>query len=115
MVVEGYFDVIQVARAGVAHVVAPLGTALTEGQARLLSRYARRVLISFDPDQAGDEASKRSIHIFLQAGCEVGVVGLPRGRDPDACLRARGAGAAGCAHARIFACRSGAEAAARDG
>ncbi len=93
VVVEGYFDVIQVARAGVANVVAPLGTALTEGQARLLSRYARRVLISFDPDQAGDEASRRSIHIFLHEGFEVQVVDLPPGEDPDDYIRAHGAGA----------------------
>ncbi len=91
VVVEGYFDVIQVSRAGVTNVVAPLGTALTEGQARLLSRYARRVLISFDPDQAGDEASQRSIHIFLKEGFEVQVVDLPRGEDPDDYIRAHGA------------------------
>lgn len=95
VVVEGYFDVIQVARAGVAHVVAPLGTALTEGQARLLSRYARQVYISFDPDQAGEEAARRSIHIFLKEGFEVLVVGLPRGEDPDDYIRARGSGAFG--------------------
>ncbi len=95
VVVEGYFDVIQVSRAGVTNVVAPLGTSLTEGQARLLSRYARRVLISFDPDQAGDEASRRSIHIFLKEGFEVQVVDLPRGEDPDDYIRAHGAGAFG--------------------
>lgn len=91
VVVEGYFDVIQVSRAGVTNVVAPLGTSLTEAQARLLSRYARRVLISFDPDQAGDEASRRSIHIFLKEGFEVQVVDLPRGEDPDDHIRAHGA------------------------
>ena len=91
VVVEGYFDVIQVSRAGVANVVAPLGTSLTEAQARLLSRYAKRVLISFDPDQAGDEASRRSIHIFLKEGFEVQVVDLPLGEDPDDYIRAHGA------------------------
>jgi len=93
VVVEGYFDVIQVSRSGTANVVAPLGTALTEGQARLLKRYAQEVLVSFDPDQAGEEAARRSIHIFLKQGFEVRVVGLPRGEDPDDHIRNNGADA----------------------
>src|SRR5262249_53222961 len=60
ILVEGYLDFLIPFQAGVKHLVASLGTALTENQARLLGRYARRIVVNFDPDSAGQAATKRS-------------------------------------------------------
>jgi DNA primase len=91
ILVEGYFDCIVPAQCGFANVVASLGTGLTENQVRLLGRYSRNVVISFDPDSAGMAAALRSIDLFLGQGFRVNVVLLPSGHDPDTFLREFGA------------------------
>ncbi len=91
IVVEGYTDVLSLWQAGFQNVVASLGTALTEPQARLLSRYARKVVLVYDPDQPGKQAILRGGDLLLQAGLGVGVLLLPPNEDPDLFLRKRGA------------------------
>jgi len=90
IVVEGYFDCVVLAGGGVPHVVSPLGTAMTVEQARLLKRYAERVILAFDADAAGEAATLRGIDLLVEAGFEVHVAQLPDGVDPDECLRLRG-------------------------
>ena len=90
IVVEGYFDCLILAQAGFAHTVSPLGTALTSEQARLLRRYAEQVILAFDPDAAGEQATLRGIDLLVEVGLQVRVAALPRGLDPDECLRTSG-------------------------
>jgi len=90
VLVEGYFDCIVLSQGGIAHVVSPLGTALTVDQVRLLKRYAERVLLAFDADAAGETATLRSIDLLIEAGVSVHVAQLPAGVDPDECLRTLG-------------------------
>ncbi|RPI27285.1 MAG: DNA primase [Acidobacteria bacterium] len=91
ILVEGYFDCVVPFQFGFRNTVASLGTSLTENQVRLLGRYTRNVVISFDPDSAGLSAALRSIDLFLQQGFRVNVVSLPEGYDPDTFLREKGA------------------------
>ena len=93
VMVEGYFDLAQVVQAGVEPVVATCGTALTAQQARLLRRFAPKVIVSFDPDAAGQNAAVRSGELLVAEGLDVNVASLPPGEDPDACIRGRGAAA----------------------
>ncbi len=90
IVVEGYFDCIVLVQAGFPQTVSPLGTALTSDQARLLKRYAERVILAFDPDAAGEQATLRGIDQLVAAGLDVRVAHLPDGQDPDECVRAYG-------------------------
>ena len=90
IIVEGYFDCLLLAQGGFEHVVAPLGTALTAEQARVLRRYADQVILAFDPDAAGEQATLRGVDLLVEAGLEVRVAQLPAGADPDDCLRALG-------------------------
>ena len=91
VLVEGYMDCIAVASAGVGRVVASCGTSLTESQIRLLGRYARRVVVNYDPDSAGVAATERSLTGLLEEGFEVTVLALPAGLDPDSFIRKHGA------------------------
>ena len=91
VLVEGYMDTITVARAGVANVVASCGTSLTETQTKLLGRFTRRVVVNYDPDTAGQAATERSLGILLEQGCDVRVLALPGGADPDKFIREQGA------------------------
>ena len=91
VLVEGYFDLAQVVQAGIEPVVATCGTALTALQVRLLRRFAPKVIVSFDPDTAGQEATTRSGELLIAEGLEVNVALLPPGEDPDACIRNGGA------------------------
>ncbi len=91
ILVEGYTDVITLHQAGITHAVATGGTALTPDQARLLARYVRRVVLLYDADTAGQQATLRSIELFLERGLSVYVVPLPPGEDPDSFVRAQGA------------------------
>ncbi|RAL23839.1 DNA primase [Lujinxingia litoralis] len=91
LVVEGNFDVIALHGAGVEMTVAPMGTALTEVQARLLKRYARRVVIAFDGDSAGEEATLRCLGALESAGLEALVVRFDEADDPDTFVRREGA------------------------
>jgi DNA primase len=83
ILVEGYMDVIGVAAAGVANVVATCGTALTNHQARSLRRHAPELVVNFDPDKAGVKATERSIPILLEEGLRLKVLALADGLDPD--------------------------------
>lgn len=88
---EGYMDVLALAEAGVANAVAPLGTAFTEGQARMLRRYASSVVLLFDADSAGLEATRRAAETVERAGIEGHVCTLPEGSDPGDILETAGA------------------------
>ncbi|HSH46206.1 MAG TPA: DNA primase [Longimicrobiales bacterium] len=91
LVVEGYMDYVSLAAAGVEHVVAALGTAMTPEQARLVTRYASQILLLYDSDAAGLRATFRSGDEILRAGGHPMVVTLPPGEDPDSVARAGGA------------------------
>ncbi len=91
VMVEGYFDLAQLVQGGIEPVVATCGTALTATQGRLLRRFASKVIVSFDPDAAGQQAAVRSGELLVTEGLEVNVAVLPPGEDPDACVRNRGA------------------------
>jgi len=90
ILVEGYLDFLIPYQAGVRNIVAGLGTALTEQQVRLLGRYARRIVVNFDPDSAGISATKRSLELLLADGFKVNVLTLPDNLDPDEYIRTRG-------------------------
>lgn len=92
VLVEGYFDFAQVFQADAAPVVASCGTALTPQQAHLLRRFTSKVVLSYDPDAAGEGAAVRSCDLLVAEGFEVNVVGLERGEDPDTFIRRRGPG-----------------------
>ena len=87
ILVEGYMDVIACHQYGIANVVAPLGTAFTADQAKLIMRQSYQVYVSFDGDAAGEKAAMRSLDIFSSLGLNVHVLTLPNGRDPDEYLR----------------------------
>ncbi len=91
LVVEGYFDAVRLIGAGIESVVAPMGTALTEEQAKLIRRYTDRVYLLYDSDKAGLKATFRSGDELLQQGAAVQVVTLPDGEDPDTFVRTHGA------------------------
>jgi DNA primase len=91
ILVEGYLDFLIPYQAGVKNLVASLGTALTEHQVRLLGRYAQKIIVNFDPDAAGVNATKRSLELLLGQGFKVNVLTLPDNLDPDEFIRARGA------------------------
>lgn len=93
---EGYMDVIALVRAGFAHSVAPLGTALTEDQLHLLWRTAPEPILAFDGDAAGLKAAHRAAHLalpHLKPGYSLRFAFLPSGEDPDSFIAANGAGA----------------------
>ncbi|HCY76561.1 MAG TPA: DNA primase [Ignavibacteriales bacterium] len=83
IIVEGYMDLISLYQAGVKNVVAVSGTALTDDQVQLLSRYTKNVVLLFDADAAGIKASMRSIEILLKRDFDVKISTLPQGEDPD--------------------------------
>lgn len=90
---EGNFDVLAVHQAGLKHVVAPLGTAFTLAQAKLMKRYVAKVIVLFDGDNAGKKATRAAAPLLREAGLLGTVVALPPGEDPDSFLRKRGADA----------------------
>ena len=91
LVVEGYFDVLRCVAAGIESVVAPLGTALTDDQAALLTRYTKNVYLLYDSDAAGQRATFRAGDALLAKGASVQVVTLPEGEDPDSFVAQHGA------------------------
>jgi len=93
VLVEGYMDAIAVARAGISNVVASCGTSLAEPQIKLLGRFTKRVIVNYDPDNAGQAATERSISILLEQDFEVRVLALPGKADPDKFIREQGADA----------------------
>ncbi|MEM7410131.1 MAG: DNA primase [Myxococcota bacterium] len=90
VVVEGYFDRIALARAGVEESLATCGTALSEGHARHLRRRTRNVVLLYDGDEAGQKAMERSLEVLLPEGLRVRAALLPAGADPDDLLREQG-------------------------
>ncbi len=95
LVCEGQIDVIRCHLAGFTTAVAPQGTALTEGHARLLKRYADEIVMVFDADTAGQNAVLRCAEPLLREGLTMRVVMMPAGEDPDTLIRARGIEALG--------------------
>lgn len=90
LVVEGYMDVIALHQAGFHQAVAPLGTALTQQQVRLMKRYVNKVITSFDGDSAGQTATARGLEILEAEGLEVRILQLPDGKDPDEYMAGHG-------------------------
>lgn len=87
---EGYMDVISLHQCGIINSVAPLGTALTENQGRLLKKYTEEIVLSFDSDSAGQAAAFRSLDLLNEIGCNVRVLTIPSGKDPDEFIKAHG-------------------------
>lgn len=90
IIVEGYFDLLSLWNAGVANVVATLGTALTKDHVDLIRRYTGHVIVVFDPDEAGKKALERSLSLFLAGNINAKVVVLPDEHDPDQYVRTFG-------------------------
>ena len=94
IVVEGYMDVISLAEVGMSNAVAPLGTALTEGQIRELWKFSTEPIICFDGDSAGMRAAVRAcdrLLPMLEPGFSARFASLPPGEDPDDIVRRGGA------------------------
>jgi DNA primase len=90
VLVEGYFDFAQLFQSQAAPAVASCGTALTPQQAQLLRRFTSKVILSFDPDDAGLGAAVRSCEMLVAEGFNVNVVVLDKGEDPDTFIRKKG-------------------------
>ena len=87
ILVEGNVDVISLHQAGFVNVVAPLGTAFTEEQAQMLSRYTNEVIICFDSDEAGQKAIEKALVLLGKTGVGIKILMLPVGKDPDEFLK----------------------------
>ena len=88
---EGYMDVIAMHAAGFENAVATLGTAITSEQARLMSRYTKKVIISYDADEAGQKAAMRAIKLLSEVGLDVTILKVPGAKDPDEYIKNYGA------------------------
>lgn len=88
---EGYMDVIAMHAAGFTNAVATLGTAITSEQARLMSRYTKKVVISYDSDEPGQKAAARALKIISDIGLDVRVLVVPGSKDPDEYIKSYGA------------------------
>ena len=88
---EGYMDVIAMHAAGFQNAVATLGTALTAEQARLMTKYTKKVVVSYDSDEAGQRAAERSIKILGEVGLDVRILKLQGAKDPDEYIKTFGA------------------------
>jgi DNA primase len=87
IIVEGYFDLLTLHQFGLKYSVATLGTALTTQHIRLLKRYTKNLIIVFDADEAGIQASLRALPLFLEEEVSGKMILLPKGEDPDGFLR----------------------------
>lgn len=90
IIVEGYMDCISLHQHGITNAVASLGTAFTVRQAKLLRKYADKVIIAYDADGAGQAATIRGMEILRSEGFDVRVLTVPSGKDPDEFIRANG-------------------------
>ncbi len=90
IMVEGYMDAVSLHQAGVRNVAASLGTAFTEEQARLIKKYTKEVVLSYDMDSAGQNATARAIKILEDAGLQIKVLTIPKGKDPDEFIKKYG-------------------------
>ncbi len=90
ILVEGYLDLIALYQHGITNVVASLGTAFTSEQSKLLSRFAKKVVINYDGDTAGIEAARKAIEVLLPNNFDIKVFTLPDRADPDDYVRQYG-------------------------
>lgn len=90
IVVEGYMDVIGLFQSGIRNVVATLGTALTENHGKILKRYAKKIVLSYDSDNAGRNAAYKGVDILRNAGVSVSVLHVDDGKDPDEYVKTHG-------------------------
>ncbi len=90
IITEGYMDVIMCHQHGFSNVVAPLGTALTPRQLRILKKLTERIILLFDGDTAGINATRRAIQIFIEENLRPEILFLPHGEDPDSFIRRYG-------------------------
>ena len=90
ILVEGYLDLIALYQFGITNCAASLGTAFTEQQAKLLGRFAKKVVVNYDGDTAGIKAARRAIETLLAEDFEIKILVLPDGQDPDDFVRANG-------------------------
>lgn len=90
ILVEGYMDTIALYQSGVENVAASLGTALTENQAKLIKRYTKDVVLSYDADSAGRAAALRGLEILKHEDCKVKVLHVTDGKDPDEYIKKNG-------------------------
>ena len=88
---EGYMDVIALHSYGFTNAVATLGTAITQEQARIMSRYTKKVIICYDADEAGQKAAMRAIGLLSEVGLDVSILKLPGAKDPDEYIKKYGA------------------------
>ena len=88
---EGYMDVIAMHAAGFENAVATLGTAITSEQARMMSRYTKKVIISYDADEAGQKAAMRAVKMLTDVGLDVTILKVPGAKDPDEYIKKFGA------------------------
>ncbi len=90
ILVEGYMDVVSLYQAGVRNVCASLGTALTENQARLIKRFTRNVILSYDADEAGQNAAMRGLDILYAEDLRPKVLKVEGAKDPDEYVKKNG-------------------------
>src|SRR4029077_6791977 len=90
ILVEGQMDCIAVYAAGFRNVIASSGTAFTELQARLLGRFSKNVVVNFDPDTAGAEATERTLGLLVEEEFQIKVLTLEAAYDPDLFIRRKG-------------------------
>ncbi|NLY82923.1 MAG: DNA primase [Clostridiales bacterium] len=90
IIVEGYMDLISLYQNGIKNVVASLGTALTENQSRLIQRYTKNIVLSYDSDNAGVNAAYRGIDVIRGSGGRAKVLNVPGEKDPDDYVRKNG-------------------------
>ena len=88
---EGYMDVISLHAAGFENAVATLGTAITSEQARIFSRYTKKVVISYDSDQAGQRAADKAFNLLQEVGVDVKILKMEGAKDPDEFIKKFGA------------------------
>lgn len=88
---EGYMDVIAINQAGFENVVATLGTALTQEQARIMSQYAEEIIISYDSDGAGQNATHKAINLLSEVGLRTKIIRMEGAKDPDEYIKKFGA------------------------
>lgn len=89
-VVEGYTDVLSLHQNGIKNTVASSGTALTEGQIKLISRFTNNITLLFDGDEAGIKASLKGVNLILKNGLNIKVINFPKGEDPDSFAKNHG-------------------------
>ncbi|MGN0674983.1 MAG: DNA primase [Oscillospiraceae bacterium] len=120
---EGYMDVIAINQAGFENVVATLGTALTQEQARLMSQYAEEIIIAYDSDGAGQNATHKAINLLSEVGVRTKIIHMEGAKDPDEYIKKFGAlrfkqlldKSGGALEFELDKCRSGLDISTDDG